>query len=135
MIIRCTDNIGAKLLEYGPLPFGIFESSEYGELEIGREYMVMGMVIFDGLLRYITDDGELVGAYPWQLFEILDHMLPVSWYFNSVDLRSSEFPNKEAIWGFYELVFEEKYFEELSELERNAIEVYFKRKKEIISLT
>lgn len=130
MIIRCIQNTADVLFEYERRPFGTFKQTEYG-LEIGKEFLVMGMIMSDGFLSYLIDDHPVIGAYPYQLFGIVDGTVPDNWYFKSYTHDSQDYVNKEAVWGYYELVFEDDHYYKLIEMEEESHRIYFKRKIEL----
>jgi hypothetical protein len=131
MKIKCVQNTGEILMNYERRPLGTSEITEYGELEIGREYLVMGMILFNNYLSYLIDDNGLIAACPYQLFEVIDYKLYGNWYFRAFTNDDDVFPYQEAIWGYYELCFDDNHFEQLIEKKECAQRIYFKRKIEI----
>ena len=140
MKVRCIYNAGKdlrayeyKLLKKDELGrFGASENTQYGEIEIGKEYLVMGMIMFESYLSYIIDDDGFISACPCQLFEVIDDKVSLSWHFRLVEKNEDIYPYVQAIWGYSELCFDKKSYERLIvEKEEEALRIYFKRKLEI----
>mgnify|MGYP006899994805 CR=1 FL=1 len=78
MKVRCINNTGKSIKKYeykslkkGQLGrFGATEHTQFG-LEIGKEFLVMGMLFGEGALDYLIDDGGYISAYPYPLFEVI----------------------------------------------------------------
>jgi len=138
MKVKCIFNTGKALRPYEGKPlksyefgkFGASESTHYGLLEIGREYIVMGIFLREGVLGYLIDDGGVISTYPYQLFEVTDNKLPADWYFRAFTREDDRFPYQEAVWGYYELCFEDNHYEQLVEREEQAMRIYYRRKIE-----
>ncbi len=138
MKIRCIHNTGEALRIYENKPlnkdelgrFGATGHTEFG-LTIDKEYIVMGMILGEGILDYLIDDGGYVSAYPYPLFEVVDNKLPSSWFFKSLKNTDENYPYQEAIWGYYELVFDDNHYEKLVDVDEEAIRTYFRRKIEL----
>jgi hypothetical protein len=138
MKIRCIHNTGEALRVYENKPlrkdelgrFGSTQYTEYG-LQIGKEYLVMGMIFGNGTLDYLIDDGGYISTYPYPLFEVIENKLPPSWFFKSLKNTDENYPYQEAIWGYYELVFDDTHYEKLIDIEENACRIYFRRKIEL----
>lgn len=140
MRVRCIHNRGIDLrpYEYKPITnneiFGRFGSSgmtEFNEVKIGREYLVMGILLGEGALYYLIDDGADIDICPYPLFEVIDHTLPSSWFFKASKHTDSLYPYQEAVWGYYEFVFDDSHYEKLVDMEEGAMQIYFKRKREL----
>lgn len=143
MKIKCIYNTGKDLVKYQSEPLrsdgqfltdsqnrslGCSAHTQFGGLEIGKEYLVMGMFIRNGLLWYLIDDGNI---YPYLLFEVTDNKVNQNWYFRSFTKDDDNYVNREIIWGYYELCFEEGHYIQLLEKEEKAMLLFFKRKIEI----
>lgn len=140
MKVRCIKNRGADLrpYEYEIINnddilgrFGATAWSEYNEIKIGREYLVMGITLSKGALYYLIDDGEDVDACPYPLFEVVDHTLPASWFFKALKNTDKKYPYREAVWGYYEFVFDDSHYEKLVDFDEEAMQIYFRRKREL----
>lgn len=138
MKIRCIHNTGKALRAYESAPlradklgrFGATGQTEFG-LTIDKEYMVMGMILGEGTLDYIIDDGGYVSACPYPLFEVVSNKLPSSWFFKAFKNTDSNYPYQEAIWGYYELISDNTHYEKLVEVDEEAMRIYFRRKIEL----
>jgi hypothetical protein len=60
MIIKCKYNTGEVLLPYERKPLGTSAQTQYGELDIDREYIVMGMIMKSGYLTYCNYSGTSI---------------------------------------------------------------------------
>jgi len=140
MRIRCTNNTGISLrpYEYTLITnkevfgrFGVSESAEYG-LEIGKEYLVMGILIFQTYQAYLIDDNGFISTYPCQLFEVTDDKLNPNWNFRLIERDEDIYPYVQSIFGYPELCSDKKSYENLIvEMEENAQRIYFRRKIEL----
>ena len=138
MKVRCINNTGKSIRQYenkalkkGELGrFGATEYTQFG-LEIDKEFLVMGMLLGEGVLDYLIDDEGYISAYPYPLFEVVDKKVPSSWYFRALQSTDKDYPYREAIWGYYELVFDDMHYSQLVDGVKSACQLYFKRKKEL----
>jgi len=138
MKIKCINNTGESLRSYENTNlkkeelgrFGATGYTEYG-LVIGKEYLVMGMIFGEGSLDYLIDDGRVISTYPYPLFEVIVNDISPKWFFKSFKKDDDNYPYQEAVWGYYELVFDENHYEELVEMEEKAHRIYFRRKIEL----
>lgn len=138
MRVRCINNTGKSIRQYeykslkkGEL--GRFETTEYSQfgLDIGKEFLVMGMLFGEGSLNYLIDDGGYISACPYPLFEVINNKIPFCWYFRALQNTDQSYPYREAIWGYYELVFDDMHYVQLADVEESAYQIYFKRKIEL----
>jgi len=140
MKIRCINNTGASLrsYEYETISnkevfgrFGASEITEYG-IEVGKEYLVMGLIIFQTYPAYLIDDNGFIATYPCQLFEISDDRLGSNWHFRITDKNEDIYPFVQAIFGYSELCSDKKAYENLIvEMEEEPQRIYFRRKIEL----
>lgn len=138
MRVRCINNTGKSLrqYEYKPLNrnqigrFGATEDTQFG-LGIGAEFLVMGLLFGEGSLAYLIDDDGCISAYPSPLFEVIDHKIPSAWYYKAFHCTDENYPYREAVFGYYELVFDDKHYDELVDAKDSAYRIYFKRKLEL----
>ena len=140
MKVRCINNTGISLrpYEYEPIInkdfFGIFGVSEMGEydIEIGKEYLVMGLFIFQTYQAYLLDSNGLIATYPCQLFEITESIVNSNWHFRLTERSEDIYPFVQAIFGYPELCSDRQAYENLLvEMEDDAQQIYFKRKIEL----
>jgi hypothetical protein len=132
MVIKCIKKTIKREEEFSPLL--VYEDSpdiELGELEIGEEYLVMGMIHRRGGLFYLFNSGRVITVCPVSLFEVVDPELPVGWYFRAFTPDYYNYINIEAAWGYYELCFVDTHFEELIEFDENAHRIFFAHKKKM----
>lgn len=128
--LRKYENKSLKEGEFGR--FGVSESTEYGELEIGIEYFVMGIVIFETYQAYLIDENGLISTFPCQLFEIVNGNVPLSWEFRIIDKSEDIYPFVQALLGYPELCSDKNAYENLIvEKDEEAEKIYFKRKIEL----
>jgi hypothetical protein len=141
MKIRCISKTGKSLRPYeydlklkksvfGR--FGASEDTEYNQLDIGKEYLVMGIIVFQTYQAYLIDGDGIISACPCQLFEIIDRKLSPNWYFRSIDNNENIYPFVQSIFGYLELCSDKNAYENLI-LENNTIyeNLYFNRKMEM----
>jgi hypothetical protein len=140
MKVRCLYNTGEALrpYEYKSLEkemmgrFGATGHTKYGELDIGKGYLVMGIIVFETYQAYLIDDSGLISACPCQLFEIIDDRLTPNWHFRLVEKGEDIYPFIQAIFGYYELCFDKKSYENLIvEMDEEYQRIYFRRKIEL----
>lgn len=140
MKVRCLYNTGEALrsYEYKALQkemmgrFGATAFSEYGGVEIGKEYLVMGLIIFETYQAYLIDDNGFISACPCQLFEVVDTTVNPNWHFRLIEKDEDIYPFVQAIFGYYELSFDKKAYENLIvEKDEESQRIYFRRKIEL----
>jgi hypothetical protein len=126
MIVRCKANNGL-LLKEKTIEAGYSQMSEFS-LNIGSDYIVYGLIIWNGVIQYLTMDKHMSVPFwhPAELFEIINKAIPYDWYFDSL-----EETGVQLICGYKELVEDENHFDDLLERKEEAINIFLKRKKEI----
>lgn len=111
--------------------FGISEMGEYG-IEIGKEYLVMGLIVFQTYQAYLVDDNGHVSTYPCQLFEVVDDKVNLNWHFRLTEKEEDIYPFVQAIFGYSELCSDKKAYENLIiEMKEDTLRIYFRRKIEL----
>lgn len=110
------------------LPLGVPNNFNFG-LEVNKEYLVMGISLFDNFIYYLVDENGRPNWFPCEIFEITESRLNPNWHFNF--LTASETQPSSAIWGFYELCFTDKFYDLLIERDESTMIIYFKRKIEM----
>ena len=140
MKIRCINNTGLSLrsYEYEPITnkevfgrFGVSEMAEYG-IEIGKEYLVMGLITFETYQAYLIDDNGVISACPCQLFEVVDSKVNSNWHFRLIEKDEDIYPFVQAVLGYPEFCSDKKAYESLIvEMEEYAQRIYFRRKIEL----
>lgn len=140
MKVKCIYNTGESLKPYEDKPlkkdeFGRFGTTEYtvfGQLEVGKEYLVMGIITFQTFIAYLIDDNGSIAACPCQLFEIIDNTVTASWQFRLVEKDEGIYPYVQGLLGYPELCTDKMSYENLIiEQNEDAVRIYFKRKMEI----
>lgn len=141
MIVKCLYNTGESLrqFEYEPIidknifgRFGVSGYSEFHELKIGTEYLVMGLIIFETYQAYLIDDNGFISVCPCQLFEVINSKVSSNWYFRLTEKDEDIYPFVQAISGYYELCFDKKAYGNLIlENDTESQRIYFKRKIEL----
>lgn len=141
MKVKCIYNSGEalRLYEYESIPlkemigrFGATAYSEYNEIKVGKEYLVMGIIVFETYQGYLIDDDGFISCCPCQLFEVIDDKMHPNWHFRLIEKEENIYPFIQAILGYYELCFDKKAYEYLIvEKDKKYEAVYFKKKSEI----
>lgn len=140
MRVRCIYNTGEDLRRYENKPLieeelGRFKTTsftQFGEIEIGKEYLVMGIIIFESYQSYLVDDSGVISACPCQLFEVIDDKINATWHFRLIEENEDVYPFVQAIYGYSELCLDKKSYENLIvEQNEEAMRTYFRRKIEL----
>ncbi|WP_157550048.1 hypothetical protein [Microbacterium sp. Leaf161] len=119
MKIKCVENSPSKL-DAAQLLVPAEYQSIY-PLTIGREYPVVGMLLFSSRLNLLTvDDDELPILAPAAMFASETLAIPEGWHFAT----RADLGRLDAAWGYPELVASEGHFEHLAELEPAALQVF-----------
>ena len=130
MKVMCIKNL-AKDLDLNEVK-NIFVPQQHYGLIIGREYLVMGMVIYkdSNCLHYLIDNDGSPNWYPYMLFEITNKKLPSNWYVDVLGKGGDG--NLHTLIGFKELCLDDDYHDALiAERDQGALQTYFKRKEEL----
>src|SRR3990170_5456101 len=98
------------------------------DLTVGKVYLVYGMLHGSRAIKYLISDKQynFPNWYPAELFEVIDHSLPISWYFNFCGYDK----HVNAIWGYKELL-NSNHFINILERKEKDLDIFFERKKEI----
>jgi hypothetical protein len=140
MKVLCINNTGESLRSHEYLTlekqifgrFGATGFSEYNEVKVGKEYLVMGMIIFKEYQAFLIDDNGFISACPCQLFKVIDNKVNSNWHFRLIDKDEDIYPYIQSIFGYYELCFDKQSYENLIlEKSEDAHKIYFKRKIEV----
>lgn len=133
MRVKCIYSSGEAYKSY-KMPHGYFETSCFG-IEVGKEYIVMGIATSEDVLLYLVDHGGIPQFCPFQLFEVIDGTVAGNWYFRAYTNQSGYYPYRQAIWGYYELCSDDSHWDKLVDGGREALQIYFRRKIEIENAT
>ena len=128
MKVKCKTNKAEVAFKGKSLPFGTASDSVYG-VDIDVIYTVLGMVIWKKELSYLIYTGDFIELCPYQLFEVINPKLSNSWFFKSYSLNDGY--DVEAVWGYYEFCFDEEHYENVVSNNREGMDIFFKRKKQI----
>lgn len=72
-------------------------------VEIGSLYNVYAMILWNGSIYHLIQGNERVCSwYPKELFQIVDHSIPVNWYYNKLEDGSFSVD----IWDYKELALD-----------------------------
>lgn len=108
---------------------GYTSAAEF-DLKQGKEYIVYGIILSNGVLSYLTvGEGSLPAWYPAPLFEQTRRDLPDDWFFAYLSKEEGYVIN--AIWGYEELVSRDDHFDGLGDLNKPDLEVFLQRKAQI----
>ena len=122
----CKHNTG-DFLKKDELPMGFFSSSIFN-LEIDKEYLVMGIMLSEKFIFYLVDESGMPYWYLSKLFQVSDNRISPNWYFKNFIEDDNIYI--DAIWGYSELCNEEDYSDQLMDRDDSAMRIYFKRKIE-----
>jgi len=94
------------------------------------------MHLFKEAIEYLISKGpsEKPFWYPAEIFEVVDPLLPIQWYFCFKGYDTEDKTRRDllsAIWGYEEMALNPNHFVDLIEREPEALEIFFKQKKEI----
>lgn len=125
MRVLCVYNTGEDLLFLGR----DYNQHTIYNVEIDKLYNVYGISLWkDGSIHYLIQGSERVCSwYPKELFQIVDHSIPVNWYFNSLEEGSFYI----EIWGYKELALDLNHYINLLEREAKDEDIFFSRKLEM----
>ncbi|MGV3609449.1 MAG: hypothetical protein ACO1N0_00760 [Fluviicola sp.] len=141
MKVKCIYNTGQELRKYENTSlkndefgrFGVSANSEFNEITIGAEYLVMGLIIFETYQAYVIDDNGFISACPCQLFEVIDNTLDSDWHFRLIQKDEDIYPFIQAIFGYSELCSDKNAYENLIiEKDEETHRMYFKRKRKYL---
>lgn len=111
------------------LPDEFPDDFDYG-LELGKEYMVMGIAVYKGsnCLYFLIDENTRPNWFPFLLFDISDNSLPQNWFVKV----NGEKDNSDiySLCGYEELCNDVEYYDKLVERDNEAMRTYFRRKIE-----
>lgn len=102
-------------------------------IEIGKSYTIYAMIFWGGSLDYlVTSDSENPNWYPAELFEVVDHLLPLVWYFTFKKYKNYKGEDSQiAIWGYKEMIADPSHYIALTEEKQEALDIFLKRKQQI----
>jgi hypothetical protein len=104
---------------------------DYEFLELGKEYVVYGMILIRNNIEYYICDRMHTSfpiCKPGFLFQIIDNKLSRSWFFGIIEGKE-----KYPSWNFKEWIDEPYFQDKLTDGEEREVEI-FKFYKEFIDL-
>jgi hypothetical protein len=127
MKVKCLFNTGRNLSQKF-LDEGWTKESKM-QLNLNSENVVYGISYFknDSCYFLICDKYLKPFWYPDEIFEISNNKLSSLWYF----INCNEPLGMQVIWGYEELVNIDNHNDNLMEREDEALEIFYKRKKEM----
>ncbi len=129
MIARCVRNTGSMLGM--PSRGGFYSLDTVFPLEVGEEYPVLGLGIFETvLLALVCDETRKPNWLPIGLFVFERTAMPDTWQFALLDgvaASGGDASNRwVARWGYPELVRNDKHSDALIERDDGALSVFFR---------
>lgn len=129
MKIKCIANTSDRLSEKAGYP----NHYQCESLIIGKTYFVYSIGAWDNYLFYLLkvdhEDPDLdldPVWFPFEWFEIVDHEIPKSWYFNFIGEPNSD--HLSTIFGYKEIVLNYNHHYGLMEREREHLDLFYKLK-------
>jgi len=132
MKVRCIANTGKKLPNE-IIKLGYEKTYKFG-VEIGKTYTVYSIFFWKGSLDYLlsTSNNTAPSWYPSELFEVENHLLPISWFFTYEKYKNYKGEDSQkAIWGYKEMISDSEHYIDLEEGKKDAIAIFFKRKRQL----
>jgi hypothetical protein len=129
VIGRCIHNTGSSLGE--PSRGGFYGAGTVFHLELGKDYIVLGLGIFETvLLALVCDETEKPNWLPVGLFEFKSSALPADWEFALLDgaaASGSDASNRwVARWGYAQLVRDDHHSDALVARDVDALAIFFR---------
>jgi hypothetical protein len=131
MKVKCIANAGESLSQK-TIDMDYKKDFKFS-VDIGTIYNVYGMFMWGGSLDYLlsSNDGK-PSWFPAELFEVIDHLSPIIWFFNFERYKNYEGSDTQrAIYGYKELVADGQHYIDLENGEPKALEIFNKRKRQI----
>lgn len=128
MKILCISNEGYQFSKNMAIK-GNEKKIMYDGVQKNKIYLVYGIILHEGSIKYLLfDEHKMPNWYPAELFSLIDTKIPNDWNYQFFGYKDA---GVSAIWGYYELVFDDNHFDGLSEQDHNEYELFLKRKQEI----
>jgi hypothetical protein len=107
-----------------------YSAGGYG-LELGKEYFLMGMAVYkdSNCIYFLIDNNGRPDWLPHLLFNVTDNTLPIDWFVrvNGKKISSDIY----CLWGLEELCNDEGFYDKLTNRDKEAMQIFFKRKSEL----
>ncbi len=104
-------------------------SKLYFDLTVGQEYVVYGIVVYHGEVRYLVQNDHGYPEFlPAGLFEISDSDIPICWEIGEMHL------SEESIFviGYSDLVHEYAHLRGLLQLEPRDVKIFLEFKQRVL---
>ena len=126
---RCVHQTGMSLGL--PSRGGFYGTDTVFHLELGEEYLIMGLGMFESvLLALVCDETEKPNWLPVGAFEFESLVLPADWEFVLLDAKAASGGDASdrwvARWGYPDLVRDGRHSDALIERDPEALEVFFR---------
>jgi hypothetical protein len=128
MKAKCIENMGIKLSQQA-VKSGYTQDTIF-HLTIGDTYTIYGINDWRGTINYLTMNANNTNPIwsPAELFQLVDYRLPPNWYYKFL---TQDPMILNAIMGYKELAMEPKHHDGLIGEDREALKLFYERKKEI----
>lgn len=114
------ENLPERLLAYGYTRKSLFS------ITAGKKYMVFGMASWKGEINILLeDDAGLPKWFPISIFYPFNASLPNDWFFISVENEQGDL---KALWGYKKLINDGRHYDDLLELEPEALREFYEEK-------
>jgi hypothetical protein len=130
MKVICKENRAHKL-SYEENEFTFSKETKFIAV-LGKEYIVMGIMMRkdSNALYYLIDEYHSPYWIPYIVFDIFDNQIFTDWHIAILEKAKST-GTIFYISGFKELCNDDDYHDALMEREPWALDIYFKRKREM----
>jgi hypothetical protein len=128
MRAKCIANSGDKLSRVAIEAGNVVQTQFH--LKIGDVYTIYGVNVWRNVINYLTMNAanSLPIWSPAELFQLTDYRVPPNWYFKYL-ITDPLILN--GIWGYQELAMDPKHHDGIIGEDKEAIKLFFERKKEI----
>jgi hypothetical protein len=126
MRVKCLSNDASSI---GPAEFGLYygTGTVWESLEVGREYEVYGIYLFNRGLKLLIDAiGNFPSWYPAPLFEVVEPTLPPHWqiaFYPGMYASSGHKPAMQFVMG-YPALTQSDHLLALQDRRRDALELF-----------
>ena len=126
MKIKCVSNTNEFLIQKNA---NINHLENYEDnIIIGKEYIIYAISYYENHFNYLMYDNSLKpNWYFSELFDEIDNQISSTWFCKIFNQKKM----LKAIWGYKELVNIENHYDDLLEREQVALDIFYKRKKEM----
>jgi hypothetical protein len=133
MIVKCVETTKNKLPHWNPNSVqGTKQTYEFCDLELGKQYLVCGVLLLDHGPDYLLQDRDRPDypiVAPTSFFEIFTSSKPLSWFAGHIRTRFGDTP----AMGYLEWVSNSNHFDGLTDYQTDDIEIFEHRANEFWS--